>query len=338
VKRALAASGFGARLSPAALQAPDLVAASGLQWAAQRELMHDVIADIGPSRIRAIDATALLADVAGTAIACAEWLQLPIPRAALAGHATAAATRNAKALTMPYSPAQRAREADETADDFKAQLARAEAWLAEHVLPAMRPAPAATANDVVFAVDMSKSMSETDVSPSRLDAVKHALAGFVERDRIDRIGIVIFSREGKQLASLDASLHQLEQAIANLRMGEIPELGTAIGDGLATAVDEVRTGRTARQVVILISDGDSNYVTRFDPDQAIVTAKAVGVVVHTVLIGNDSPDDTPSTNPSLMERIAAATGGAFYRAPVAPALDRALDQIQASLRAEPIAR
>ncbi len=139
VKRAMAASGFAARLSPAALQPPDLIAASGLQWAAQRELVCNVVAEVGAARIRVLDAVPLLANVAGTVIACAEWLQLPIPRDALAAHAADAATRNAKALTMPYSPDQRAREADEVAADFAPKLAAAEAWLAKHVLPAMRP-------------------------------------------------------------------------------------------------------------------------------------------------------------------------------------------------------
>ncbi len=138
VKRALDASGFSARLSAEAMQPPDLICASGLQWAAQRELMWNILDEVGPSRVRALDATSLLADIGPTATACGEWLELPIPRATLAAHATAAATRNAKAITMPFSPSQRMREAEVVAGEHRAKLAGATAWLAAHVLPAMR--------------------------------------------------------------------------------------------------------------------------------------------------------------------------------------------------------
>ena len=206
--------------------------------------------------------------------------------------------------------------------------------------PVHRPAPRApappmaVASDVVFAIDMSKSMIETDVSPSRLEATKLALRRFVANDTVDRIGVVIFSQQGKRLSALDAARTQLDQAIASLRLGDVPELGTGIGDGLAVAVDEVRSGGARRQAVVLISDGDYNWATHFDPDQATAAAKGVGVVVHTVLIANDRPDGTPTTNPALMEHIAITTGGSFYRATDATTLDRALDDIQAKLRAE----
>lgn len=200
--------------------------------------------------------------------------------------------------------------------------------------PRVPASPRAEASDVMFAIDMSKSMMETDVPPSRLEATKLALRRFVANDRIDHIGIVIFSQQSKRVASLDASADELEQAIASLRIGDVPELGTGIGDGLAGAVDEVRAGSAKRQTVILISDGDYNWATHFDPDQAISAAKAVGVAVHAVLIGHDPAGGVPTTNPSLMEHIAVATGGTFYRAPDGAALDRALVDIQSRLQAE----
>lgn len=193
-------------------------------------------------------------------------------------------------------------------------------------------APIAIVDDVVFAIDMSKSMSETDVSPSRLDAVKLALRHFVATDDVDKIGIVVFSQQGKRLAGLDANHSQLDQVISSLRIGDIPELGTGIGDGLALAVDVARTGTEKQQAVILISDGDYNWVTHFDPDQATAAAKGVNVVVCSVLIGTDRAGDVPTTNPKLMEHIAVATGGTFYQAPDAAALGRSLDDILTKLR------
>jgi Ca-activated chloride channel family protein len=203
--------------------------------------------------------------------------------------------------------------------------------------PHVAAPPTAVPNDVIFAIDMSKSMMETDVPPNRLEATKLALQRFVANDKVDRIGVVVFSQQGKRLAALSTRADQLERAIARLRIGDIPELGTGIGDGLAAALSELRSGNAKRQTVILISDGDYNWVTRFDPDQATAAAKAARVVVHTVLLGRDGPGGTPTTNPSLMRRIAVATDGTFYQAPDAAAVDRALDDIQTKLRGAALA-
>ena len=161
VDRALrAAPGFRGKLAADALAPPDPACAAGLQWAAQRELVADAIAAVdGPSappfrgaarsgeagpfgaaRLRVLDMDELLRDVPATAVAVARWLELPIPDDALARHAAAEAARNAKALEVDYSPAQRAREAAFVSSHFGGELARARAWLDAHVLPRMRAA------------------------------------------------------------------------------------------------------------------------------------------------------------------------------------------------------
>jgi hypothetical protein len=89
-------------------------------------------------RLRVLDAQVLLADVPAHIGRCADWLALAVPRDKLARHAAEVARRNAKELAAPYSPAQRAREAREVSAHFADALATARAWLAEHVLPAMR--------------------------------------------------------------------------------------------------------------------------------------------------------------------------------------------------------
>ena len=139
VDRALRATTFGTRLPPAGLQPPDLVCAAGLQWAAQRELVTDVVETVGPGRIRALDADALLADIPGQVWACAQWLQLPVPRDRLRAHTAAIASRNAKAMWEEYGPDVRAREAEAMAAAHREPLRRARSWLDAHVLPAMRP-------------------------------------------------------------------------------------------------------------------------------------------------------------------------------------------------------
>jgi Ca-activated chloride channel family protein len=142
--------------------------------------------------------------------------------------------------------------------------------------PTPQPLPASVepATDVVFAIDMSKSMMETDVPPSRLEATKLAVSRFVAKDNVDRIGIVVFSQEGKQLAPLGSRAFQLQETIASLRIGDILDLGTGIGDGLAVAVDEVRAGGAKRQAVILISDGDNNWAAGYDVFPAIPSGRA----------------------------------------------------------------
>ena len=138
VDRALRATTFGERLSQAAHQPPDLVCAAGLQWAAQRELVMDVVDAAGPTRIRTLDADTLLADLAGQVWQCAQWLQLPLPRERLAAHTASVAARNAKATWAPYGPQVRAQEAHAVAAGHRDQLRAAHTWLDAHVLPVMR--------------------------------------------------------------------------------------------------------------------------------------------------------------------------------------------------------
>lgn len=170
-------------------------------------------------------------------------------------------------------------------------------------------------------------MLATDLSPNRLEATKLAVRSFVGGDKLDRIGLLIFSTTTKRLAALDVRADVLEQTVTGLHIGDVHESGTGLGDGLAAALDELGASGTKRRVVIVLSDGDYNWMTRSTPAQAADAAKAAGVVVHTVLLGSDAT----STNASLMERIAVTTNGTFYRAPDAAALERALDDIETKL-------
>jgi hypothetical protein len=138
--RALRATTFGARLPPAGRRPPDLLCAAGVQWAAQRELVQDILDAVGPARIRTHDAATLLSDLPAQVWACASWLQLPVPRDRLLAHTAAVSTRNAKAMSVPYGPDVRVREAGMVVADHRGALLRARAWLDTHVLPAMRDA------------------------------------------------------------------------------------------------------------------------------------------------------------------------------------------------------
>ena len=94
-------------------------------------------------------------------------------------------------------------------------------------------------------------------------------AGSSRRTKNDRIGLVIFGQQAMLQCPLTARhASSLEQIVADLLIGDVPELGTAIGDGLALALAQLRRSDAKSKVVILLSDGDSNWVTRFDPDEA----------------------------------------------------------------------
>ncbi|HET9620250.1 MAG TPA: hypothetical protein VFP84_02710 [Kofleriaceae bacterium] len=140
VERALHGTAFAARLPAAALAPPDLICAAGLQWAAQREHVVDVVAAIGAARVRVLDMATLLADLPAVAVDTAGWLGLAIPPPALADHARAEGARNAKATATPYGTERRAFEAGIVVQHFAGPLDHARRWLDRHVLPTMRSA------------------------------------------------------------------------------------------------------------------------------------------------------------------------------------------------------
>jgi Ca-activated chloride channel family protein len=170
--------------------------------------------------------------------------------------------------------------------------------------------------DIMIVVDMSKSMEETDMPRDRIDAAQRVIRKFLRRSKNDRIGLVIFGQQAMLQCPLTQDSKVLEQIVADLQIGDVPELGTAIGDGLALALAQLRRSDAKSKVVILLSDGDSNWVTRFSPDEAAHAAKELGVKVYTLLVGREESDlfGGMSVNPATLRNIAQITGGEFFRA------------------------
>ncbi|MGH8076405.1 MAG: hypothetical protein ACREPE_03630 [Lysobacter sp.] len=137
-ERALQAGTFHSRLPAAALAPPDLLAAAGLQWAAQRELCADILAAVGPHRLRIIDAATLLADLPGVAWQCAQWLQLAVPQDMLVARAGDVSQRNAKAVASEYDARRRAADVAMIKARCDSQISAARQWFDRFVLPAMR--------------------------------------------------------------------------------------------------------------------------------------------------------------------------------------------------------
>jgi Ca-activated chloride channel family protein len=187
--------------------------------------------------------------------------------------------------------------------------------------------------DIMLVVDMSKSMEETDMQRDRLDAAQRVLRRFLHKTHNDRVGLVVFGQQAMLQCPLTQDTKLLEQIVSDLAIGDVPELGTAIGDGLALALAQLRRSDAKSKVVILLSDGDTNWVTRFDPDQAANAAKEMGVKVYTLLVGSETSDlfGGMSVNPATLRNIAATTGGEFFRAADYESFDRGFQTVRKKL-------
>lgn len=138
VERAVAAGSLRHRLAGREIEPPSLLAAVALQWVAQRELLVDIDMQ-APGRLRFIDASRILADLAGTARECLDWWGLPVDAAALRARAAVVAGVNAKQTTATYSARQREDEAAQLARMFARELGEARDWFECEILPVIRP-------------------------------------------------------------------------------------------------------------------------------------------------------------------------------------------------------
>lgn len=180
--------------------------------------------------------------------------------------------------------------------------------------------------DIVLCIDVSGSMTAQDLTPNRLEAAKAVAIDFVNRRLTDRIGIVIFSGESFTQCPITTDRRVLVSAIENIRNGLLED-GTAIGSGLGTSVDRLRTSKTKSKIVILLTDGENNGGL-IDPQTAKEIAKAFRIKVYTIGVGTDGyapqPVNTPmgvvmqqgkvSIDEKLLKEMAAETGGKYFRA------------------------
>ena len=193
--------------------------------------------------------------------------------------------------------------------------------------------------DIVLVLDLSSSMEETDLQPDRLAAAKLVIDRFLQRRRSDRIGMVVFGKDAYTVAPLTTDYSALRRMVSDLKLGQIDGHGTAIGQGLAVALNRLRRSDAQSKVVILVTDGDNN-AGNIAPLQAAAFADKLGVKVFTILVGDHAPASTSQlttaagrarrrypVNPKLLEAIAAQTGGAPYLATDTPALERRFHQI-----------
>ncbi len=200
---------------------------------------------------------------------------------------------------------------------------------------------------IVIAIDVSSSMLAEDFAPSnRLEVAKRQAISFIRGREADRIGLVAFAGEALTQVPVTLDYLVLEQAVTNLRVGVLED-GTAIGSGLATAVNRLRRVPGPSRVVLLLTDGENNRGS-VDPRTAAATAESFGVRIYTVGVGTEGEARIPTgrglsgyryevlpvrIDEPLLTEIAEQTGGRYFRAKDSEALSRIFRQIDALERA-----
>lgn len=180
--------------------------------------------------------------------------------------------------------------------------------------------------DIVLVLDISGSMLAEDFQPNRIEAAKSVAQEFISGRTNDRIGLVIFSGESFTQCPLTVDYDVLKSLIRPLKSGMIED-GTAIGLGLATAVNRLRESKAKSKVIILLTDGVNNR-GEIDPMTAAQIAQSYGIRVYTVGVGTIGEAPYPVQTPfgtryqmvpveideKTLQQIAAMTEGKYFRA------------------------
>ncbi len=193
--------------------------------------------------------------------------------------------------------------------------------------------------DIMLAIDVSGSMLARDFRPDRITAAKEVAGSFIADRYGDRIGLVAFAGEAFTQSPLTTDQGTLQTLLARIRSGLIED-GTAIGNGLATAINRLRESEAKSKVIILLTDGVNNR-GEIAPQTAAEIAKAQGIRVYTIGVGMaPSPAvdiyGTPTggtvmakveIDEKTLRSIAEQTGGQYFRATDKAKLKAIYDQI-----------
>lgn len=182
--------------------------------------------------------------------------------------------------------------------------------------------------DIVLSIDVSSSMLAKDLKPNRLDALKNVAEQFIKDRHNDRIGLVVYSGESYTKVPVTIDQNIVLQSLRDVTYGQVED-GTAIGMGLATAVNRLKESKAKSKVIILMTDGVNNSGF-IEPQTAAELAKEYGIRVYTIGLGTNGMAMTPvSYNPDgsfqytmakveidqkLLTEISKITGGKYFRA------------------------
>ena len=182
--------------------------------------------------------------------------------------------------------------------------------------------------DIMLAIDVSASMLARDFEPDRITAAKEVAGSFISDRYGDRIGLVAFAAEAFTQSPLTTDQSTLQTLLAQIRSGLIDDSGTAIGNGLATAINRLRESDAKSKVVILLTDGVNNR-GEITPITAAEIAKAQNIRVYTIGVGTKGMAPYPAVDmfgnitfvkqkveidEKTLTAMAEMTGGRYFRA------------------------
>jgi Ca-activated chloride channel family protein len=183
--------------------------------------------------------------------------------------------------------------------------------------------------DIVLSIDVSSSMLAKDLKPNRMEALKVVAADFVQSRPNDRIGLVLYAGEAYTKVPVTSDKAVVIDALLGIQFDNVLQDGTAIGTGLATAVNRLKDSKAKSKVIILLTDGVNNSGT-IEPETASEIAKEYGIKVYTIGLGSNGMAMYPYSiapngdfiykmmkveiDEKFMKSIAKNTGGKYFRA------------------------
>ena len=196
--------------------------------------------------------------------------------------------------------------------------------------------------DIVMAIDVSSSMLAQDLKPSRLNALKEVAADFIDDRQNDRIGLVVYAGESYTKTPITSDKRIVKNALRSIRYDGVINDGTAIGMGLATAVNRLKDSRAKSKVIILLTDGVNNSGF-IEPKIAAELAVEYQIKTYTIGLGSNGTAKAPigvlpngkfqygltkvEIDEELLQLIADDTGGLYFRATDTKKLKDIYDEI-----------
>ena len=195
--------------------------------------------------------------------------------------------------------------------------------------------------DIVMAIDVSASMLAKDLKPNRLEALKKVASKFINRRPNDRIGLVEYAGESYTRTPVTSDKGIILKSLRDIKYNTIITGGTAIGMGLATAVNRLKESKAKSRIIILLTDGVNNSGF-IDPQTASELAVEYGIKTYTIGLGSNGMALSPvainngkfqysriqvEIDEKLLKEIASETGGKYFRATNNKKLEDIYDEI-----------
>ena len=195
--------------------------------------------------------------------------------------------------------------------------------------------------DIVMAIDVSASMLAKDLKPNRLEALKKVASKFINRRPNDRIGLVEYAGESYTRTPVTSDKGIILKSLRDIKYNTIITGGTAIGMGLATAVNRLKESKAKSRIIILLTDGVNNSGF-IDPQTASELAVEYGIKTYTIGLGSNGMALSPvainngkfqysriqvEIDENLLKEIASETGGKYFRATNNKKLEDIYDEI-----------